>query len=373
MKTKRIAQIDIMKLLCALFVVTIHIMTDYRIQENGISQNVLLMESFLRCSVPVFFMCSGYFLFVKDNSIKQTYKKMIKTLVFPTLLIMLIWYIFNDAVENQNTVMGCMSVIDFGTFVQLLNGIINWDLSIIKNGFYLWFMISLIKIYIAYPILKLICVEEAKQTKIRRYCLGIGILAEILLPSIENLTQNTFFIYGYSIFGDYSFVYVLLGYEMYLIFSKTGIKLRRSAYGLLAYISGSIITYLETMYIDVGADGNFKGWFFEYNQIGVFISAVGFFILIRNLNIRNEKICDILAFFGKRTFSVYLVHYFVIRGLTCHGIMEAWKQIMPRAVFYFFSSITCYMFSMMISIIPYCIFYILKRSKLKLREVKRES
>lgn len=370
MKTKRIAQIDIMKLLCAFFVVTIHIVTDYRVQEGGISKNVLLLESFLRCCVPVFFMCSGYFLFIKDNCIKQTYKKMIETLVLPTILIVFVWYIFNDAVENQNTIIGCMRAINAGTFVPLLKSIINWDLSIVKNGFYLWFMISLIKIYIAYPILKLVCSEESKVTKIRRYCLGIGIFAEMLLPSIENLSHNTVYIYGYSIFGDYSFIYILLGYELYLLFKKKENRFHWSVYGFLVYMTGSLMTYWASVYIDIGYDGNFKGWFFEYNQIGVLISAIGFFYFIRNLNVRNEKLCGILSFLGKRTFSVYLVHYFVVRGLTCYGMMEVWKQMMPRAIFYFFASMVCYICSMMISILLYCILYVFRWAIGRLESVR---
>ena len=64
---KRISQIDAMKLICAFFVVTIHIVTDYRIQDGVISEHVLLGESFLRCSVPVFFYVQRLF-FIFERS-----------------------------------------------------------------------------------------------------------------------------------------------------------------------------------------------------------------------------------------------------------------------------------------------------------------
>lgn len=361
MKQKRIVQIDIMKLLCALFVVMIHIVTDYRVQQGIISKNILLAESFLRCCVPVFFMCSGYFLFIKDNSVKKTYKKMIRSLVIPTLAVVLFWYIFNNVVENQNTIIECIKNIQIESFGQLLKGIINWDLSGVKNGFYLWFMISLIKIYIAYPVLKLVCVDEPKASKIRKYCLGLGMLSEMIFPTIESFSHNTVSIYGYSIWGDYSFVYVLIGYELYLIFSITDTKLKGSIYGFAVYISGAMITYLGTVYVDVKFDGSFKGWFFEYNQIGVFISAVGFFYFIINLNIRNENICNIISFLAQRTFAVYLVHYIVVRGFTCYGIMEFWRETMPRPIFYIFSSIICYLCSFGIAIVLYTVCEMFRR------------
>lgn len=348
---KRISQIDAMKLICAFFVVTIHIVTDYRIQDGVISEHVLLGESFLRCSVPVFFMCSGYFLFSKDHSIKKIYKKLLFSLVLPTLAAILFWVVFNDAIENQNTVLGCIKNIRPESFFQLFRGLLNWDYSMVKNGFYLWFMIALIKIYIAYPVIKLVCVDESGRNRIRRYVMLLLGISEILFPTIEGLTNNNLMLYGYSVFYDYSFLYIFLGYELYLFFSKNDIRRSWCLYGLGAYIGGSLLTYFATVFIDIPYDGMFNEMLFNYNSCFIFIAAVGFFMLFRNIKFENMKMNRVVSFLGQRTFALYLVHYMVIRAMACYGALGFMSLKLPRPVFYVGAAVLCYMLSLTVAVI----------------------
>lgn len=350
---KRIGQIDAMKLICAFFVVTIHIVMNYRIQDGVISEHVILGESFVRCCVPVFFICSGYFLFSKDRSIKTIYKKLLLSLVLPTLATILFWVVFNDVIENQNTVLGCITNIRLESFLQIFRGLLNWDYSMVKNGFYLWFMFALIKIYIAYPVIKLLCVDEPERNKIRRYVMLLLGISEILFPTIEGLTNNNLMLYGYSVFCDYSFLYVFLGYEFYLFFRKNDIRRSWSLYGLCAYIVGSLLTYFASVFIDIPYDGVFNELFFNYNFCFVFISAVGFFMFFRNMKFSNMKINGIISFLGQRTFILYLIHYIVIRAMACYGIIEIMIWNLPRPVFYVGTVVVAYMAALLIAIILY--------------------
>ena len=348
---KRISQIDAMKLICAFFVVTIHIVTDYRIQDGVISEHVLLGESFLRCCVPVFFMCSGYFLFSRDHSIKKIYKKLLFGLVLPTLAAILFWFVFNDAIENQNTILGCIKNIRPGSFLQLFRGLLNWDYSMVKNGFYLWFMIVLIKIYIAYPVIKLLCVDELGKNKIRRYTMALLGISEILFPTIEGLTNNNLMLYGYSVFCDYSFLYIFLGYELYLFFSRNDIRRSWCLYGLCAYIGGSLLTYLATVFIDIPYDEMFNEMFFDYNSCFILIAAVGFFMFFRNMKFSNIKINGRISFLGQRTFVLYLIHYMVIRALACYGVMGFLSRNLPRLVFYIGAAVLSYILALAAAVI----------------------
>lgn len=363
---KRISQIDVMKLICAFFVVTIHIVTDYRIQDGVISEHVLFGESFLRCCVPVFFMCSGYFLFSKDYSIKKIYKRLLSSLVLPTLAAILFWYVFNDAIENQNTFLGCIKNIRPESFLQLFRGLLNWDYSMVKNGFYLWFMIALIKIYIAYPVIKLLCIDESGRNKIRRYVILLLGITEILFPTIEGFTNNNLMLYGYSIFCDYSFLYIFLGYEFYLFFRKNDIRRSWSLYGLCAYVGGSVLTYLVSVFIDIPYDGIFNELFFNYNSCFILIAAVGFFMFFRNMKLENTKMNRVVSFLGQRTFVLYLVHYMVIRAMACYGIMGFMIQNLPRPVFYVGAAVTAYILALMIAIILYGCKKIMRKLFLKI-------
>lgn len=348
---KRISQIDAMKLICAFFVVTIHIVTDYRVQDGVISEHVLFGESFLRCCVPVFFMCSGYFLFSKDHSIKKIYKKLLFSLVLPTLATILFWFVFNDAIENKNTVFECIKNIRPGAFLQLFRGLLNWDYSMANNGFYLWFIIVLIKIYIAYPVIKLLCVDESGRNKIRRYVMLLLGISEILFPTIESLTNNTLMLYGYSIFCDYSFLYIFLGYEFYLIFCKNDIRRSWSLYGLGAYIVGSLLTYFASVFIDIPYDGTFNELFFNYNSCFILVAALGFFMFFRNIKFVNTNISRIISFLGQRALALYLIHYIVIRAMACYGVMGFMNQYLPRPVFYVGAAMLCYVLALAIAVI----------------------
>lgn len=337
------------------FVITIHITTDYRIQDGIISYHVLLGESFLRCCVPVFFMCTGYFMFSKAHSTFYMYKRLLLNLVLPTLAIILFWFIFNDFIENQKTLTECIRSLQPAAFVSLLKQLLNWDLSGIKNGFYLWFMISLIKIYIAYPVLKLLCVDLPDRNRTRRLVMVLCAIADLIFPTIEAMTNNTVMLYGYSIFCDYSFLYIFLGYELYLFFQRESTQMKWSLYGVVTYIVGSLSTYFASVFLDIKFDATFNEYFFNYNTIGVFIASVGFFMFIRNINVSNSTLENIITYCGRQAFTLYLVHYIVIRTLTCYGVISFLNASLPRPLFYVSASVLCYFVSLLISLLLYWI------------------
>ena len=351
MTIQRISQIDLMKLICAFFVVTIHIVMSYRVQENVISTHVLFLESFLRCCIPVFFMCSGYFMFSKSHSTKHMYRKLFFNLVFPTLTIVFLLFVFNDFIENKKSLLECIQSLSPDNVIAVIQGLLNWNFYDIRNTFYLWFMISLIKIYIAYPVLKLLCVNSSERNTIRRLVIFLCGISEILFPTIEAMSNYTVTLYGYSIFGDYSFFYILFGYELYLFFQKETIRKSWSIYGLSAYIAGSLITYFSTIFIDIGVDNAFDQYFFDYNTLGAFISGMGLFMFIRNLNISNPIMISVVSFLGRHTFVLYLVHYIIIKIMTCYEGMHFLEAHLPRPIFYFISPMLCYCLSLLISLL----------------------
>ena len=73
---------------------------NYCVQEDGISYNVLAAESFIRCCVPLFFICSGYFMFRKQKSIREIYGKLTRHILLPTLFVLLILFLFSGIFVN---------------------------------------------------------------------------------------------------------------------------------------------------------------------------------------------------------------------------------------------------------------------------------
>lgn len=361
MPHQRIRQIDLMKLLCSFFVVTIHIVMSYRRQDGIIAEHVLLGESFVRCCVPVFFMCSGYLMFSKNHTIKSMYRKLLYNLIFPTLTVVFFLFVFNNFVENKSTILDCIQNISPDAFLALIKELLNWNIYCINNTFYLWFMLSLIKIYIAYPVLKLLCVDSKERNTTRRLIMVLCIVSDFVFPTIQSLFNNQITLYGYSIFCDYSFLYIFLGYELYLLFQRKEIRKEWSLYGLLIYISGSLITYFFTIFFDVRYDNIFDEYFFNYNTLGVLISALGFFVFIRNISVPDNKVTDIMTFCSQRTFTLYLVHYIIIRIMVCYGVINLLDARLPRPLFYLVSVSLCYCLSLGLSITLYRVKIILKK------------
>lgn len=82
---KRLSNIDLLKLLCAVLVIFLHVYTPYQ-------THILPLT---RCAVPCFFIISGYLIFTKDRMgfdehLKRGISKMFQILIWSTLLFALV-------------------------------------------------------------------------------------------------------------------------------------------------------------------------------------------------------------------------------------------------------------------------------------------
>ena len=102
----------------------------------------------------------------------------------------------------------------------------------------------------------------------------------------------------------------------------------------MVYVAGSLLTYCCTVWIDVGKDGIFNEYFFNYDSLTVMISAVGLFAFCKNIQIKAQKFRKIITYIGSLTFIIYLIHYPVIMFLTGYGVRTFMIVKLPRFVFY---------------------------------------
>lgn len=301
---------------------------DYCVQEDGISYNVLAAESFIRCCVPLFFICSGYFMFRKQKSIREIYGKLARHILLPTVFMLAVLFLFSGILRNERNI-----DLNWDTISGFLKAMVSWNVYSVENGFYLWFMVAMIKIYMAYPVLALLCNE--KREKICNYVMILLFAGKFCLTTVNYFTQNTVQMYGYSIFEEYWIFYVLLGYKCSVYYKDKISGRRELLLGGALYVIGSLLTYGCTIWIDVAADGVFNELFFNYDSLTVLISAVGLFLFCKNVRIKAPKVKQGITFIGRLTFKIYLVHYPVILFLTGYGIRNRMLESLPRAVFYF--------------------------------------
>ncbi len=328
-----------------MYVISIHVFMNYCVQEDGISYNVLAAESFIRCCVPLFFICSGYFMFRKQKSIREIYGKLTKHILLPTLFVLLILFLFSGILQNEMN----FTNLNREAVANFLKAIAGWNVYSIENGFYLWFMVAMIKIYMAYPVLALVCNE--KREKICNYVIILLFVGKFCFQTINYFAQNALQIYGYSIFEEYWIFYVLLGYKYSVYYKNRVCSKKELIFGGIIYVIGSLLTYGCTVWIDVAADGVFNEHFFNYDSLTVLISAIGLFLFCKNIPIKALKVKQGITFIGRLTFKIYLVHYPVIMFLTGYGIRNIMFESLPRSVFYFSFIGTAFLVSLILAIL----------------------
>lgn len=193
--------LQILKLICAFFVVQIHF--------NSVAR--LLLSPIVRIAVPVFFMITGYFLISKDgtiqsNKVRITIFKLIKLYIFVTIIYLLYQF---------------LCIRDW-TFFQKFTHLSFWVSYLFIGtmpGFHLWYIISLIE--------SLIIIYIGNKLKFNK-------LVFVIIPLCLLLN---------FVFGKYNFLFGEYGIPNDLILSRNtitfgipfiliGILIRRYEYKL---------------------------------------------------------------------------------------------------------------------------------------------
>jgi surface polysaccharide O-acyltransferase-like enzyme len=248
-----------------------------------------------RVCVPLFFMISGYLLLPRSEILRTFYAKRITRVLIPLIvwsLIYLGWF--------------C------GTHPNTCTPSLAWNLLLVKGTYYhLWFLYSLLGIYLILPILRLLVKADADR-KILWYLIGLWLIFQPIFMMAHrfwnfNIKLNAplatgfvgFFVLGY-----------LLG-EMTL----SRIRIILSA---VIWILGTLLTILGT-YLFTREAGQFDGFFYDFISINVTFASAAAFILLRWIAERKllvfSNVQTIIRVLAVSTFGIYLIHVMVIELL----------------------------------------------------------
>ena len=157
---------DLLRIFMAFYVVLLHTSANYWNTYTNFSKNFVIMSglNFLtRCSVPVFFMISGYFMFKRELSISKILKSAAR------IYILYIVFTILFAIKNLN-----------GDYT--INNFIDCTI----NGYYhLWFLKNLAWAYLFIPIYK--SVIEYKDGYYIKYVILLFLVFGILKYNIQNI------------------------------------------------------------------------------------------------------------------------------------------------------------------------------------------
>ena len=175
MNDKRVGYFDILRIVSIFFVIVIHVTSvGLRLCETATpTWNVnWLLNSVSRWAVPVFFMVSGA-LFLdprRELSIKKLYTKNISRIA----ICIIVWGFFYSLLDQY--LYGTLSA---KSILIAVYGIITGN-----TGYHLWFLYTLIMLYIATPLFRLITCHASKRRL--EYALVVWIIFSLIAGQINS-------------------------------------------------------------------------------------------------------------------------------------------------------------------------------------------
>lgn len=302
--------LEIFRIICCIFVLCNHILSKYAYSSNITANSIMhFLGSLNRMAVPGFFLITGYFLFRKEKSYRYIIKKSLK-LFFPAFIIIIITQILDSYFMGSRDIIECLNNIDIK---KTITSILNYSSDICKNTQFLFFVFEYIELLLFYPIYNLICKDTENCKKIRRYLILYTFITQLILPNICEFIPN--FSISLPQLIRIKYMYVFIGYDLYLYFNKKKCKLdiKTKAICFFSYIEVGIlqtILYSYKKHLFPLEDTRFM----TSETFTVTISTIVLFLLI--LNIDFSKISDknrkVIEYISKQTYGIYLLHWIVM-------------------------------------------------------------
>ena len=290
---------DLIRVVATFLVVTVHVSGQLTNVWGKIPESNWFIANIYggiaRICVPLFFMISGYLLLPRSESLGTFYRKRMPKVVIPFIawsLIYLGWYCGNHA----------------GTCTPPLIQ----NLLFVQGTYYhLWFMYSLIGIYLILPVLRLLVRPETDR-KILWYLIGLWLVFQSALNFARYFGD---FKIGISAPLANGFVgFFILGYLLgpWKLSRSTGILIA------VAWVIATFATILGTYFL-TKASGKFENYFYGFTTPNVILASVTGFLLLKwiseTLDIASPKTRHFIRLLATASFGIYLVHVLVIEVL----------------------------------------------------------
>jgi len=260
-----------------------------------------IYDSAVRMCVPLFFMVGGALLLnANSEPLKIFFKKRFLKVVIPLVVWTIIYVLFNKYILNQ----------DINVFKQIIAGLM------FKQYYHLWFLYTIIGLYLFVPFLKIIIHNSPKEMHV--YFVVLWLLAVTIIPFINKFS-------GYSKIPNY--MPMMAGYVGYFVLGYLLSKLQVSKKHV--YLSVALAS-LSTMITINGTDylthqqNKFDDWFYGYMSVSTFTQAVSYFILLKYLGEsscwKNRKLQTTTIILSSASLGIYLIHPIMLEILMRVGL-----------------------------------------------------
>lgn len=296
----RVRYCDLLRFIAIISVILIHVVADFRqlylLENRNYYFLFTIVDSLARTGVPLFFMFTGIFLLSskKEEKYSEFVKKVVKKLVVPLIVVSFIYYIYDCwALESTS-----FSLFDFVT-----------GLYSNKIKYHLWYMYSIILIYLLIPFLRVV-IQHLKKKELRNLIILIFVLGFCTstltqfctyfeLPTFEGISYPTILT---------QINYLFLGYYLYKY--KVAERLRRPLYvlGIISFICIPILDYILMTGVR---------WepFSPPERIFPFFMAIALFVFVKENYDKwhvSEKLEKFFALLASLSLHIYLLHVLVL-------------------------------------------------------------
>ncbi len=298
---KRDVRYDLLRIAAAFMVVFLHTAAAEWHNVPADSFNWAVMNAYdclVRSAVPLFFMLSGTFLLTKEPDIKKLYLRRI----LPLLGIYSVWSV--------------LYAVDTITLTVLFQTPLSAFLRVAAQGTYhLWFIPTLIGLYILLPVLHAIArFEKGKYVPYFLLCfLVFGILRETLFAFLKGYETATALLTKIPVELTGSAGYMLLGH--FLAQQK---KIRLRTWVALLLFSSTTVLSAAVNLLHAYAIGAPSDILYGYLTLPVFAEAILLFLCFQNMKadrLSSPKAAAVIEKCAALTFGIYLLHPFILTHL----------------------------------------------------------
>lgn len=315
MNNQRIMSFDILKIMCMVMVIILHL-TSYGIQNISIEfislpyWVILILKSFSIVAVNCFILISGYFLCQSNNRLKKVIKLWIQVVTYSIGIYL---------------VLACLPGSGVHFSVQQL---IRHMFPLLTNQY--WFFTYYILLLLIAPMLN-IFIRNVEQTQFKGY-LFILILIFSVVPTCNVFNDN---------FGTNSGYSLLWFIVLYLIASYIRLYSIKVKYWGYTYIILSLLLLCIQLFGDsigqnISIISYIKNLTFQYNSIFVLGASVALFMTASKSKLysSNSKINLLISNLSSLSFAVYLFHEnSSFRGYLWNNIVDLQRFINPEFIF----------------------------------------
>ncbi len=296
---------DLIRVVAMSMVIMLHTVLSFSVRPDFFGTKIYVITEIIsacsKTSVLLFFILSGYLVIDKQTSSKKNTYNTLKKIVLPLGFFGLINYVL-AYVSNPYPSFASFSAAQLSSLLVFPSSS-------------LWFLVVLVPLYLANPIWrKLYTTEKTKrQAQLLTFAFLMLSLSVIIIKQYEptivlnNLTAwlgfAFFYLYGGLVKKGWVAIHTKLASIMLITL------------GFFTTLWGDYHTLWNTTH---GVESLWNNYTAEYLSIPVVLLAMGIFHLLLVLKI-PEKYHNILQFFARNSFGIYLIHIYVVSFLNNAG------------------------------------------------------